>query len=450
MCSSSLQSKCGSTDSELGMKVGCLSCTPHAFSVKTPNLKFGTKEALIFLQNCNSLKHLKQIHGKIIRFGHSSDQLLIRKILHLCSSYGELNYATILFNQINSPDTFTWNVMIRAYTLYGSHEQALLMFKLMVCQGFPPDKFTFPFVINACLPTCALDFGRSVHSFAIKMGFSGDIYVQNTLINLYLKCENIDCGCKVFDKMGVRNVVSWTTMISGLAACGQLDAARRIFEKMPSKNVVSWTAMIDGYVKHQQPIEAFKLFQRMHIHNVMPNEFTVVSLIKACTDMESLNLGRWIHDFALKNGFELGTFIGTALIDMYSKCGSLEDAIKVFNKMQIKGLATWNSMITGLGVHGMGKQALALFQEMEKTDVIPDAITFVGVLSACVHINDLDEGEKYFNLMTEYYGLEPILEHYKCMIELYNRANRLDEIFALVKPNCSMVSELVQERKASA
>lgn len=429
------------------MKVACLSCTPHAFSSTPPNLKFGSKEALVFLQNCTNLKQLKQIHAKIIRCGHSHDQLLLRKLLHLCSSYREMDYASLLLDQIKAPDTFTWNVIIRAYTISGSHEQALLMFKLMVCQGLPPDKFTFPFVINACSASRALDFGKSVHALAIKTGFSSDIYVQNTLMNLYLKCENTDCGCKVFDKMRVRNVVSWTTMISGLAACGQLEAARKTFEQMPSKNVVSWTAMIDGYVKDQQPIEAFRLFQRMQLDNVMPNEFTVVSLIKACTDMGSLKLGRWIHDFALKNGFELGTFVGTALIDMYSKCGSLEDAMRVFRKMQIKSLATWNSMITSLGVHGKGEEALALFREMEISGVAPDAITFVGVLSACVHIKNLEEGEKYFNLMTEHYGIEPVLEHYKCMIELYSRANRLDEICTMVKTNCGMVSELIQESK---
>ncbi|KAI9087303.1 hypothetical protein K1719_030773 [Acacia pycnantha] len=433
------------------MKVVCLSCTPHTLPLKTPNPKFGSKEALLFLQNCANLKQLKQIHGKIIRFGHTHDQLLLRKLLHLSSSYGDMYYASLVFNQIKAPDTFTCNVMIRAYTISGSHEQALHIFKLMLCQGPTPDKFTFPFVINTCLlASCALlDFGKLVHALAIKMGFSSDIYLQNTLMNLYFKCENTECGCKVFDKMRVRSVASWTTMISGLAACAQLDEARRIFEQMPCKNVVSWTAMIDGYVKNQQPIEAFRLFQRMQLENVMPNEFTLVSLIKACTEVGSLKLGKWVHDFALKNGFDLGIFMGTALIDMYSKCGSLEEAMRVFHKMPTKGLATWNSMITSLGVHGMGNEALAFFQEMENTNVAPDAITFVGVLNACVHINDLEKAEKYFNLMTEHYGIAPVLEHYECMIELYSRVNRLDEIYSRVKTNCSMVLELIQERKAS-
>ncbi|XP_061372386.1 pentatricopeptide repeat-containing protein At3g26630, chloroplastic-like [Gastrolobium bilobum] len=434
------------------MKVACFTPDVNVSYLGTPTTtRFGSQEALFFIQKCSNFKQLKQVHGRITRFGLTYDQLLIRKIIQLSSCFGKMNYATLVFDQLNAPDTFTWNVMIRAYSISGSPEKALLLFKAMLCQGFSPDKFTYPFVINACVSSSALDFGRVVHAFAIKMGFWGDTYVQNTMMNLYFKCENADAGWKVFDKMRVRQVVSWTTVIAGLAACGKLDAAREIFEQMPCKDVVSWTAMIDGYVKHKQPVEAFDLFERMKLDNVRPNEFTVVSLIGACTEMGSLKLGRRIHDFALKNGFEVGPFLGTALIDMYSKCGSLNDARRVFNMMQVRNLATWNTMITSLGVHGLRNEALALFEEMEKANVVPDAITFVGVLSACVHMNHLEEGPKYFTLMTEHYGIKPVLEHYTCIVELYTRANMLDEIYTLentmsMKANHD-VAELLQELK---
>nr|XP_027188353.1 pentatricopeptide repeat-containing protein At3g26630, chloroplastic-like [Cicer arietinum] len=130
--------------------------------------------------------------------------------------------------------------------------------------------------------------------------------------------------------MCVRNVVSWTTAIFGLVACGKLDTAREIFELMSSKNVVSWSAMINGYVKHNQQIKAFDLFEKMQLDNVGPNEFTLVTLIKACTDLGSLKFGRRMRDFALKNGFELGNLLDTALIDLYNKCGSLDDGVRVF------------------------------------------------------------------------------------------------------------------------
>ncbi|KAF8400109.1 hypothetical protein HHK36_015984 [Tetracentron sinense] len=304
-----------------------------------------------------------------------------------------MDYATLVFHQIQNPLTFTWNLMIRAHTINGTSYEALILYNLMINRGVPPpDKFTFPFVIKACLLSSAVDKGKEVHALAIKTGFSGDMFVQNSFMNFYFKCGDSNYGHKMFDKMRVRSVVSWTTMITGLVACSELDAARAVFELMPVKNVVSWTAMINGYATNQRPQEAFKLFQLMQLNNVRPNEFTLVSLLVACKELGSLKLGNWIHDFALANGFKLGVFLGTALIDMYSKCGSLEDAERVFDKMQNKTVATWNSMITSLGVHGRGEEALALFAEMENVNVRPDAITFVGVLCACVHSGKVDDG----------------------------------------------------------
>nr|POF06358.1 pentatricopeptide repeat-containing protein, chloroplastic [Quercus suber] len=362
--------------------VACLSCTPDAFPRTNPfpfsKPQFGSQEALLSLHKCTNFKHLKRVYAKIIRHGLSHDQLLIRRLLSLCSSYGKMDFATLVFHQIQGPLTFTWNLMIRSYTINDCSKQALLLFNLMISQGFPPDKFTFPFVIKACSAASAIEMGKVVHGLAIKTGFVGDLFVLNTLMDLYFKC-------------------------------GKLD-------------------------------------------NVRPNEFTLVSLLKACTEMGSLKLGRWIHDFALKNGFKLGIFLGTALIDMYSKCGSLEDARKVFNKMQVKSLATWNSMITSLGVHGCGEEAISVFAEMERGNVQPDAITFVGLLCACVQTNNLEEGRRYFKYMGEHYGITLIPEHLICMTELYSRAGMLDEDCKLVndmpsEPNDNILPALLHSSK---
>ncbi|KAL2327361.1 hypothetical protein Fmac_020788 [Flemingia macrophylla] len=434
------------------MKVAC--CTPdiNVPCLGIPGTRFGSQEALFFLQKCTNLKKLKQVHGRIIRFGLTYDQLLIRKLIELSSSFGKLSYATMVFDQLNVPDTFTWNVMIRACSISGSPKMALLLFKAMLSQGFAPDKFTYPFVIDACMASSAFDFGRVAHALAIKMGFWNDLYVQNTMMNLYFKCENVDGGCKVFDKMRVRNVFAWTTVIAGLLACGKLDTAQKLFERMPSKNVVSWTAMIDGYVKHKQPIKAFNLFERMQADDVKPNEYTLVSLVRACTEMGSLRLGKKVHDYAFKNGFELEPFLGTALIDMYSKCDSLDDARAVFDMMQVKTLATWNTMITSLGVHGFRDEAISIFEEMEKKNETPDAITFVGVLSACIYMNDVELAVKYFNLMIYRYSITPILEHYECMVEIYTRAYRLEEIYTLGNTMESNhdVAELLRRKKLTS
>lgn len=413
----------------------CLSYTasnpfPHKFRFLSSCsiLRFGSQEALSLLKRCSSFNQLKRIHARIIRHSLTNDQSLLRNLIDLCSGYGKMDYANLIFHQIRTPEVFTWNLMIRAHTTNCNTQQALHLYNLMMCKGFLPDKFTFPFAIKACIVSSAIDKGKEVHGLAVKYGFSRDMFVQNTLMDLYFKCGELDYARKVFNTMRVRSVVSWTTMITGLAACGDLDGAREIFEQMPTKNVVSWTTMINSYVRNSRPEQAFELFQRMQLDNVKPNEFTLVSLLQACTQVESLKLGSWMHEFALKIGLEVGVFLGTALVDMYSKCGSLKNAWEVFDKMQVKNLATWNSMITSLGVHGHGEEALNLFEQMEKANIQPDAITFVGVLCACVHTNNVNEGSRYFHYMTQCYDIKPILEHYICMVQLFHRADMKDEV----------------------
>ncbi|GAB4842979.1 hypothetical protein Ancab_012957 [Ancistrocladus abbreviatus] len=422
----------------------CLPCycnskaTTSTPTVTRTRRKRSTLEALPLLQRFtitgSSQLLLKQIHAKIIRNNilHSNsnddhDHLLLLKLLRLYTSFSNIDCANALFKQMEEPPTYAWNLMIRGHTINGtSSRQALVLYNLMVTRAIPPDKFTFPFTIKACASCEATHKGKEVHGLAIKAGFSKDIFLQHALMDFYFKCGEFDFGCKVFDKMRVRNVVSWTTMLTGLIRYGQLDSARRLFHRMPVRNVVSWSAMIDACVINGRPYAAFELFKKMQVEEgVKPNEFTLVSLLRACTALGSLKLGAWVHDYGVKNGFELGLYLGTALVDMYSKCGNLGEARRVFDKMENKSLATWNSMITSFGVHGCGREALVLFQRMREENVQPDAITFAGVLRACVQTKDVDEGLRCFRYMIEGCGIVPILEHYICMFQLWDHAKTL-------------------------
>ncbi|AEE77189.1 unnamed protein product [Arabidopsis thaliana] len=404
-----------------------------------PNLlsppPFRSPEASYFLRTCSNFSQLKQIHTKIIKHNLTNDQLLVRQLISVSSSFGETQYASLVFNQLQSPSTFTWNLMIRSLSVNHKPREALLLFILMMISHQSQfDKFTFPFVIKACLASSSIRLGTQVHGLAIKAGFFNDVFFQNTLMDLYFKCGKPDSGRKVFDKMPGRSIVSWTTMLYGLVSNSQLDSAEIVFNQMPMRNVVSWTAMITAYVKNRRPDEAFQLFRRMQVDDVKPNEFTIVNLLQASTQLGSLSMGRWVHDYAHKNGFVLDCFLGTALIDMYSKCGSLQDARKVFDVMQGKSLATWNSMITSLGVHGCGEEALSLFEEMEEeASVEPDAITFVGVLSACANTGNVKDGLRYFTRMIQVYGISPIREHNACMIQLLEQALEVEKASNLVE-----------------
>ncbi|KAG9447368.1 hypothetical protein H6P81_013496 [Aristolochia fimbriata] len=393
-----------------------------------------SREALIQLQKCRSFRQLKQIHAQILKKDLFRDHILVTKLIRLCSSYHKIDYAIKLFNQLENPLSFTWNIMIRAYTANDSPGDALLLYSLMITRAVPPDKFTFPFVIKACSHARSVKRGKGIHARVVKSGFSIDTYVQNTLMDMYFKFGDLDYARMVFDKMRVKNVVSWTTMVAGMVAWGELEAARGVFEHMPVRNVVSWTAMVNGYARIGHASEAFEFFHQMQRENVRPNEYTLVSLLIACTKLGSAKLGSWVHEYAKREGFKMGFFLGTALIDMYSKCGSIDDALKVFNEMPKRNLATWNAMITSLGVHGRGKEALALFRDMEKdTQMKPDEITYVGVLSACVQSSLLEEGYTYFVSMKQRYGIEPTIEHYRCMVELLGRASMIQEAHELAK-----------------
>ncbi|URD83332.1 Pentatricopeptide repeat-containing protein [Musa troglodytarum] len=343
-------------------------------------LAFDPREALRLLSRSGSttLGHAKLTHGRILRSGLSHDPALLR----LYSSHCRFDLAARLLATFPDPPTIAWNLMIRAHTSAGAPLDAVLLYNRMLSRGLRPDKFTFSFVVKACSMLLEVSKGKEVHAFAIKSGFWPDTFLQNALIHLYFCCGDPVSGRKV--------VVSWTALLSGLVACGEVDSARTVFDTMPIRNVVTWTAMIDGYARNGRPDEAFRLFRRMQDDDVMPNEFTVVALLIA--------VGRWVHEFAQKNGgLDKDVYVGTALIDMYSKCGSLEDA----------SVATWNSMITSFGVHGRGKEAVALFMEMEKAKVLPDGITFVGVLSACVRECMVEEACRFFGSMVERYGIGP-------------------------------------------
>lgn len=316
--------------------------------------------------------------------------------------------------------------MIRAHTNSGDPFVAVqIYFNRMVVLGIPIDKFTLPFAVKACAAIFNLGKGKEIHGFAIKTGFYDDVFLQNTIAHFYLECGDVESVRLLFDRMPIKNVVSWTTLVSGLVSLGNLEDARELFDAMPVRNVVSWTAMIDGYAKHGKPEDAVEMFRTMLMEDVKPNEFTFVGLLIACAELGSLELGRWAHNFAQKHPnsrgymFDTDIFVGTALIDMYSNVGSLADAVKVFDKMPVRSLATWNSMITSFGVHGQGREAVDLFLKMEKEgNVTPDGITFKAVICGCLRDGLVDEGCKMFENMIEKYSIEPTADHWSCLAQL--------------------------------
>lgn len=216
-------------------------------------------------------------------------------------------------------------------------------------------------------------------------------------------------------------------MVGGLCRLGLVDDARKLFDGMPERNLISWNAMISGYVKAGRFLDALEVFDQMRALGIEGNGFVAASAVVACTGAGVLARGREVHRWVEQSGITMDEKLATAVVDMYCKCGSVEEAWHVFKVLPTKGLTSWNCMIGGLAVHGRCKDAIELFHEMEREDVAPDDVTLVNVLTACAHTGMVSDGHNYFNYIVQRYGIEPKMEHYGCMVDLFGRAGLLDE-----------------------
>ncbi|XP_022722393.1 pentatricopeptide repeat-containing protein At5g66520-like [Durio zibethinus] len=386
------------------------------------------------LETCSSMAHLKQHHGQFIKLGLSADNDAMGRLIKFCavSENGDFDYALHMFDILPQPDAFIYNILLRGYLQRQEPSRCILLYLQMLHDSVFPNKFTFPSLIRACSIDNAVEEGTQIHALVFKLGFAADGFCLNNLIHMYVNFRALENARRVFDKMPRRNVVSWTTLISGYAQLGLVDGAFEIFELMPDRNSVSWNVMIAAYVQSNRFHEAFALFNRMKAEKVMLDKFVAASMLSACTGLGALKQGKWIHGYIQNSGIELDAKLATTIIDMYCKCGCLEKAYETFKGLTSKGISSWNCMIGGFGMHGKGEAAIALFKEMEKEGVTPDNITFVNILSACAHSRLVEEGRYYFLYMNEVHGIEHRMEHYGCMIDLLGRAGLLDEAKKLI------------------
>lgn len=494
------------------------------------------KTCIQHLKNCKSIEELKQIQSQLFKGGLHQHEDALKKTMVFCTDplVGNLWYAERIFNFIEDPSLFVYNVMIKAYTKAGSFRKALFLFDRMRVNELWPDNFTYPFVFKAigCLREVLV--GQKIHGFVVKCGVEFDVYVCNSLMDMYaelghvgtlkklfdemherdlvswnilisgyVRCSKFEdavavylrmrqdgtvrpdeatvvstlsaciglnnlelgkeihryvtdelelttiignalldmyckCGClslarQIFDSMPGKNVICWTSMVSGYVNCGQLDEARVLFERSPVRDIVLWTAMINGYVQFNRIDEAMSLFQKMQIKRVKPDKFTVVSLLTGCAQSGALEQGKWIHEYMEENNITIDAIAGTALIDMYAKCGYIEKSVEIFYGLKQKDTASWTSIICSLAMNGKTREALDLFSEMKESGFRPDDITFIGVLTACSHGGLVEQGRWHFKSMTTIYQIEPKVEHYGCLIDLLGRAGLLDEAEDLIK-----------------
>ncbi|KAJ7558187.1 hypothetical protein O6H91_04G027500 [Diphasiastrum complanatum] len=372
------------------------------------------------LSACTCVEMLEEgryLHSNILQSGCKTDISLNNCLVDMYAKCGSIEDARRVFHGMPLHNLVCWNVMILGYVKCGAGEKAIEMFQQMQQEGVCPDSITYVGVINACSSVAALEEGRRVHEKVIKEGLEADIFVGNSLVDMYIKCGCIEDACRVFDSMSAQDVVTWNAMIAGYAKCGQGDIALELFNKMQKENI-------------------------------QPNSVTFLAVLNACASITALEEGRRVHAKAIQYGCESEVNVANCLVDMYSKCGSIEDAWKVFNNMTIRSVISWSAMLGGYAMHGLGIKALHLFHMMCQEGEEMDTTTFICLLSACSHAGLLDEGQYYFESMISVYAIPSTVIHCSCMVDLLGRSGYVDEAENLVKrmpcqPDISILTALL-------
>ncbi|KAJ7530982.1 hypothetical protein O6H91_14G027300 [Diphasiastrum complanatum] len=450
---------------------------------------------LCILKACGSLGSLndgERIHALLEKSGLGSDKFVGSALIDMYGKCGSTDKAWEVFRKLHGRDIILWNTMIEAFAENGNGHDALELFQTMQHEGLKPDKVTFVSVLKACGSAEDLTQGKRIHKQVLCAHLASDLFINNTLIDMYVKCGSVVEAYQIFTQLRDRDIVSYNVMIAGCvkhahnreavklfeklkleglhpnkstfvsmlksygnlldlergkllhgqvsesglesdifvgsaivdmyAKCGSLDEALKMFRKLSKRDVVAWTALISGYAEHGEGQKAFLFFEKMKQEGLKPTKVTYLSILKACASISNLNQGKIIHAELLEKGLQNDMFIGSALIDMYVKCGSLEEAHKVFLILPERDTVLWNSMVSGYAQHGQGERALKLFKKMQEMGVEPDEVTFLCILSACSHAGMLDESYRIFEQMCRTLGVTPAMEHYACMVDLLGRA----------------------------
>ncbi|MQL99752.1 hypothetical protein Taro_032473 [Colocasia esculenta] len=390
------------------------------------------------MRTCVGMSETRKIHARILVLSLSQSNFLATKLVHMCAAAGDTVYAELVFRQLLEPNTFLYNAMIRAYAHNCRYAETIALYEEMLRHRHAripivADRFTYPFVLRACGGLLLVAFGRRVHAHVCKSGLDSVSVVENSLMEMYTKSDDLMHARKLFDGMKERDAVSWNTLISAHARLGQMKKARALFESMPHKTVISWTALISGYAAIGCHADALDVFYQMQLSGTKPDEISLVSVLPACAHLGALELGRWIHIYADRHGMLKKTYLCNALIEMYAKCGSVDHARQLFVELVEKDVISWSTMIGGLAHHGKAQEAIDLFEAMENVgSVKPNSVTFLGLLSACAHAGCLAKGLEFFDSMSKRYGLTPGIEHNGCMVDLLGRSGSIDQAIKFI------------------
>nr|GMD72425.1 pentatricopeptide repeat-containing protein At3g22690 [Ipomoea batatas] len=364
--------------------------------------------------------------------GLKVNNIVINALVDMYMKCGASDRAKQLFEGYGDRNLVLYNTILTNYVHNGFAKEALDVLNEMLHQGPRPDRVTLLATFATSAQVGDVFLGKQCHGYALRNGLEIWDSVGNAIIDMYMKCGKEELGCRVFNHMSNKTVVSWNSLIAGFVRNGDVGKAQEIFNQMTEKNLVSWNTIIGGLVQESLFEDAIHLFRVMLNEGIKANEMTMVSVACACGYLGALDLAKWIYSYVEKIEINCDIQLSTALLDMFARCGDISSAMEVFNKMKVRDVSAWSAAIGATAKEGNGKRAVELFYEMLQEDVKPDEVLFVAVLTACSHGGLVEEGKNIFRSMEEIHGISPQIVHYGCLVDLLGRAGLLDEALNVI------------------
>ncbi|KAL6660716.1 hypothetical protein ACP70R_001751 [Stipagrostis hirtigluma subsp. patula] len=342
-----------------------------------------------------------QLHAQALVAGRLPHATLETDLVLLYCRCGALPRARQVFEGMPSPSMHAYNVLLAA----SPPGEALALLARLLAAGLRPDRYAVPAALRACAELRDARVGTALHCFGVHLGLFPNVVVSGALLDMYAKA-------------------------------GMLDDAVRVFDEMPERDAAVWNCMVTGYARAGKATEALQLFRRAQTEAVhMARDLRAMpSVLNACGKEGELMKGREIHGRMVRClAFDSDAAVGNALVDMYAKCGCLDAARAVFSGMKVRNVVSWSTLISCYGVHGMGEEALRIYEEMVSRGVKPNSITFTSVLTSCSHSGLVTDGRRIFESMSKAHGVEPTADHYTCMVDLLGRAGAIEEAVGFIR-----------------
>ncbi|KAF7132570.1 hypothetical protein RHSIM_Rhsim09G0119800 [Rhododendron simsii] len=404
----------------------------------------------------------KKLHCLILKTVSHPETFLLNNLTNAYSKLGNLTYARHVFDKIPQPTLYSWNTILSAYSKSGhlfemqeifdrmpqrdgvswnsvisglawfrSFDESFKVFRWMFRDGrMNLSRVIFTTMLTLSSNEACINFGRQVHGQIVKFGFLSSVFVGSPLIDMYSKAGLICSAKRIFDELVERNLVIDNTMIMGLLRCGMVEESKQLFGCMPERDSISWTTMITGLSQNGVEREAVDMFRKMRSEGLAIDQFTFGSILTACGILLALKEGKQIHAYVIRTNFMNNIFVGSALVDLYSKCRSIKYAEAVFKRMTCKNVVSWTAMVVGYGQNGYCEEAILIFREMQRNGIEPDEFTLASVVSSCANLASLEEGTQ-FHGQALVSGLLLFVTVSNALLTLYGKCGSIKESHSL-------------------